>query len=196
MAKLEREGFGLTRLITTPQGGFSLMEVVIVCFLLALLTAIAIPIMDNAIRGSNADSAAQLVAQEFAYARSLAVGTHQPVLVRFDQDTQKISVAPGTGSQRGPFVLPGRMQIQSSALPTATPDNLGSSILGSGDTEDIYFLDNGSAVDDPATNNILSGTVFLEHPNDDAATRRAITLLGGTGRIHIWRYDTETSSWK
>jgi prepilin-type N-terminal cleavage/methylation domain-containing protein len=178
------------------QRGFSLTEMCIACMVMATMAAIAIPMIDNSIRRSKADAAAQLIAQQFAYARSLAIGNHQPVLVQFGPFEQTIAVAPTTDSVRGPFVLPGRMQLQSNAIPPETPDNLGGNVLGAGDAAQLYFLDNGSAVDAIASNNILSGTVFLQHENGDAATRRAITVLGGTGRIHIWRYDTDTNSWK
>jgi Tfp pilus assembly protein FimT len=160
------------------------------------MTAMAIPIMNSAFRGSNADAAAKLISQQLLYARSLAVGTHQPVLVQFESAARTIVVAPGTGSARGPFVLPGKMQLQPDSIDPENPDNLGGNVLGAGGAEQVYFLDNGSAVDSPATNNILSGTIFLQHENGDADTRRAITLMGGTGRIHIWRYDTDTGNWK
>jgi hypothetical protein len=30
----------------------------------------------------------------------------------------------------------------------------------------------------------------------DPRTLRAVTLQGGTGRVHTWRYDPESSGWK
>jgi Tfp pilus assembly protein FimT len=190
-----QEGLSLVK-TNNSQCGYSLVELCIVCGVIAIMALIAIPSMHNAIRGSDADSAAQLVSQQLAYARSLALGSHQPVIVEFDPGTQELVVARGTGSARGPFVLPGHMQIRGTAIPPATPDNLGANVIGAGGVVQIFFLDNGSAVDSPATNNLISGTVFLKHENDDASTGRAITLLGGTGRVHIWRYDTNTSNWK
>jgi hypothetical protein len=97
---------------------------------------------------------------------------------------------------RGPFVLPGRMQLRSSAPTPDTPDSLGGTRLGTGQRADIFFIDNGSAVEDTATNAVCSGTYFLERDDSDPTTRRAVTLFGGTGRIHIWRYDYNTSTWK
>jgi Tfp pilus assembly protein FimT len=178
------------------QYGYSLAELCIVCGIIAIMAMIAIPSMTNAIRGSDADSAAQLVSQQLAYARSLALGSHQPVLVQFAPETQEIVVAPGTGSVRGPFVLPGNMQIKQAAIPPATPDNLGANVIGADGVVQMFFLDNGSAVDGPATNNLISGTVFLQHESGEASTGRAITLLGGTGRVHMWRYDIKTNTWK
>jgi Tfp pilus assembly protein FimT len=181
---------------THSQCGYSLTELCIVCGVIAIMAMIAIPGMHNAIRGSDANSAAQLVSQQLAYARSLALGSHQPVLIQFTPATQEIVVAPGTGSVRGPFVLPGNMQIKQVAIPPSTPDNLGANVIGAGGVVQMFFMDNGSAVDGPATNNLISGTVFLQNESGEAYTGRAITLLGGTGRVHIWRYDTDTNTWK
>jgi Tfp pilus assembly protein FimT len=176
--------------------GYSLAELCIVLAIFATMTIIAIPSMHTAIRGTDADSAAQLVSQQFAYARTLAMGTHQPVLVEFDPDTQGMVVAAGTGSARGPFILPGGMQFRAAAISPATPDNLGSTVIGAGGVVQLFFLDNGSAVDGPTTNNLISGTVFIQNESGETSTGRAITLIGGTGRTHSWSYDAYTSSWK
>jgi Tfp pilus assembly protein FimT len=181
---------------SSSQCGYSLAELCVVCLVMAIMAMIAIPSMHDAIRGTDADSAAQLVSQQLAYARSLALGSHQPVLVQFAPASREMVVAPGTGSARGPFVLPGLMQIKPAQIPPATPDGLGSTVIGAGGITQMFFLDNGSAVDGPATNNLISGTVFLQHQSGDASTGRAITLIGGTGRVHIWRYDTNTNTWK
>ncbi len=162
---------------------------------MAIMAAIAIPTVGEAMRRSDADAAAQIVSQQFSYARSIATSTRQPVLVQFSADDRTVVVAPGTGSQRGPFLLPGRMVFEAAALQPPTPDNLGT-VLGTGENQQIWFEDNGSATDAPGTNAVISGTVFLQHQNGDPETGRAITLLGGTGRVHKWRYDKDTNSWK
>jgi Tfp pilus assembly protein FimT len=195
MTKNQKEGLGLVKM-KNSQYGYSLGEACIVLAIMSIIAMAAIPNLHDAIRGSDADSAAQLVSQELAYARSLALASRQAVVIQFDPDTQEIVVAPGTGSARGPFVLPGGMNIQAAAIPPATPDNLGGNVIGAGGIVQMSFLDNGSAVDSPATNNIISGTVFLLNESGEAYTGRAITLVGGTGRTHIWRYDTHTNSWK
>jgi len=158
--------------------------------------AVAVPIFDGAYRSSNADSASELIAQQLSYARGLAIGSHAPVLLQCNPDGTAMTVAPGTGSARGPFYLPGRMQIQPVASIPDTPDVLGGTLLGVGGHKEMTFLDNGAVVDDPVGNNLCSGTFFLKHQDGDPASSRAVTLLGGTGRVRIWRYDTQTHAWK
>ena len=69
-------------------------------------------------------------------------------------------------------------------------------LLGVGGNTAMSFIDNGSVIDNPTNNNLQSGTFFLQHRNGDPQTRRAVTLIGGTGRTHAWRYDTSNDSWK
>jgi Tfp pilus assembly protein FimT len=178
------------------QSGYSLVELSIVCATAIILLAMAVPLFNVANTRTSADGAAQLIAQELAYARALAIGSHAAVLVQIDSATNTVVVAPGTTSPRGPFPIQGRIRLQAAAIAPDTPDGLNSTVLGTGTKTQLTFLDNGSAVDDPANNNLLSGTFFLQHVNGDPTTRRAVTLVGGTGRVHMWRYDRGSNNWK
>ena len=176
--------------------GFSLVELVIVCAAAVIIMVAAVPLYTAATRRSTVDSGAQLIAQQLNYARALAVSSHANVLVQFTPATNYVVVAPGTGAARGPFPLGTGVELLTTAISPDTPDSLGSVVLGVGANTQLTFLDNGAAVDDPVTNNIRSGTFFLQHNSGDAASRRAVTIMGGTGRIHIWRWDPGASAWK
>jgi prepilin-type N-terminal cleavage/methylation domain-containing protein len=178
------------------QHGFSLVEALIVCTVASILMTMAIPIFNTTMERSNADAAAQLIAQELNFARALAVATHGNILAQFDTSSNSVVVAAGTGSARGPFILPGRVKILTAAPSPDTPDSLGHTVLGSADKNQITFLDNGAAATDGTGTVLCSGTFFLEHKLGDPATLRAVTLLGGTGRARVWRYDPNTTSWK
>jgi prepilin-type N-terminal cleavage/methylation domain-containing protein len=181
---------------TSVYSGYTLTETSITLAVACILMAVAVPIFDGAYRSSSADSAAQLIAQQLSYARGLAIGSHAPVLLESNPDGNAVTVASGTGSARGPFYLPGGMQIQAVASIPDTPDALGATLLGVGGHTEMTFLDNGAVIDDPVSNNLCSGTFFLKHQDGDPASSRAVTLLGGTGRVRIWRYDTQAHAWK
>jgi Tfp pilus assembly protein FimT len=168
----------------------------IVLIATGILAVATVPLYDAAIRSSNSEAAAQLIAQELSYARALAVSSHANVLVQFNRTNRTLVVAPGTGSARGPFSLPVGVQFLTTAPVMDTPDALGSNVLGAGSNNLMTFLDNGSVVDDPVTNNLCSGTFFLQHVNADRSTVRAVTLMGGTGRVHTWRWDESAYAWK
>ena len=99
--------------------GFTLTETLITLAVACILMAVAVPIFDGAYRSSSADSAAQLIAQQLSYARGLAIGSHAPVLLQSNADGNAVTVAPGTGSARGPIYLPGKMRMQ--PLASMTP---------------------------------------------------------------------------
>jgi Tfp pilus assembly protein FimT len=172
------------------------VELVIVCAVMAIIAMAAVPLYTGATRRSSADGGAQVIAQQLNYARALAVSSHASVTVQFDPAANTVVVAPGSGSMRGPFPLGTGVQLLTTALSPDSPDGLGSTVLGVGGNTQMSFLDNGAVVDNIVTNNLRSGTFFLQHNSGDVASRRAVTLLGGTGRIHIWRYDPGSSAWK
>jgi prepilin-type N-terminal cleavage/methylation domain-containing protein len=176
--------------------GFTVVEMMMVLAIGSILAAFSIPLLKTSMDGSNANSAAQLVAQQLNLARAMAIGTHSSVLVRFDSTANSVVIAPGTSSVRGPFVLPGKMRFRTEAPNHDTPDTLGGTVLGTGTRTQLTFLDSGAAATDASGTSLSSGTVFIENSVGDEATIRAVTLIGGTGRARIWQYFPDTTSWK
>ena len=177
------------------QCGFSMIELMMVCAIAVILTVMAVPLYQSNLQISNADSAAQLIAQELRLAKALAVSTNGPVLVKFDPSANAVSVAPATGSARGPFILPGKMMFLKAAAPLDTPDALGAKVLGVDKNTTITFLNNGTVATDESGATICSGTFFLQNENGDVITNRAVTLVGGTGKMRIWKYSPKNTSW-
>jgi Tfp pilus assembly protein FimT len=191
--KMKLKAFIQTVYSPIAQQGISLVETLMVCALATIIMSMAVPMFTTTVEQSNADAAAQLIVQELGYARVLSVGNHGNILVQCDPASNSIVVAPGTGSVRGPFVLPGRMKFRASAPNPDTPDTLGNTVLGKSGNNQITFLDNGSATTGA---DLCSGTFFIENAAGDPKTLRAVTLLGGTGRVRIWRFHPDTSTWK
>jgi Tfp pilus assembly protein FimT len=147
--KMKLKAFIRTMYSPIAQQGISLVEALMVCALATIIMSMAVPMFTTTVEQSNADAAAQLIVQELGYARVLSVGNHGNVLVQCDPASNSIVVAPGTGSVRGPFVLPGRMKFRASAPNPDTPDTLGNTVLGKNGNNQIIFLDNGSATTGP-----------------------------------------------
>src|SRR5262245_55473828 len=126
--------------------GFGLVEVVTTVMVGAILMGVALPIMTGALRRTDADGAAELLAQELAYARGLAVGSRNDVTVQLDPVQSTVIVAPASGSARGPFALRPGMRLLATAPVPDTPDALGGTVLGTGALTQITFRENGAAV--------------------------------------------------
>ena len=182
--------------VNKQQHGYSLVEMLMVVSVASIFAAMAIPTFQTAMEQSDADAAAQVVAQELNFAQAMAVGSHGNILVQFDSAPNSVVVAPGTASVRGPFVFPSNTTFLNSNPVLDTPDALGNTVLGPGNNNTITFLDNGEAATDGTGTNLYSGTFFIEHVNGNPATLRAVTLLGGTGRVHIWQYVPSSNSWQ
>lgn len=75
----------------TPQGGFSLAEMLVVVAILAIVAAIVIPNIGSA-GDSQAVSAASVLKSDIEVARSLALTTQQPHSVLFSPDRQSYKV--------------------------------------------------------------------------------------------------------
>jgi prepilin-type N-terminal cleavage/methylation domain-containing protein len=176
------------------QKGFSLVEVLIVLALVVILAGFAIPMFNNVIGGTQADAAAQLIAQQLNLARTRAIGTLSATTIQVSPSASSITLAPGTTSARGPFPLPGDLSFLSEAPAVDTPDGLGGTLLGAGSRTQVIFINNGAATEDGTPTNLLSGTFFIQRAGSNESLR-AVTLVGGTGRIRIWRFNPAASTW-
>jgi prepilin-type N-terminal cleavage/methylation domain-containing protein len=174
--------------------GFSLTEVMIALAVSAIMMGFAVPMFNHTIGGSQADAAAQLIAQQLSLARIRAIGTQIATTVQIDPNANSILLAPGTTNVRGPFPLPGKMTFISEAPATDTPDGLGGTILGVDARTQVAFINNGAATTDGNGSNLMSGTFFIQR-GGNMETLRAVTLVGGTGRTRIWRFNPANNTW-
>jgi hypothetical protein len=87
------------------------------------------------------------------------------------------------------------MKLLNASALSDTPDALGANVLGVGNNTSITFLDNGTAAIDGSGATVCSGTFFLQNEKGDVITNRAVTLVGGTGKMRIWKYSPKNTSW-
>ena len=88
------------------QSGYSIVEAIIVMSAIGILAVAVVPLYDAAIRSSDSEAAAQLIAQELSYARALAVGSHANVLVQFNPTNRTLVVAQVWALQEGRSAFP------------------------------------------------------------------------------------------
>ena len=92
-------------------------------------------------------------------------------------------------------VLPGDISIgkPSGAAVTALDDGTNNIALSASNQIKITFQQNGSVVD--KNNNTINRTIFIYNARIPQQSAWAISVLGTTGRIKLWRYDSVANAY-
>lgn len=182
--------------------GFTVIELAVTMIIGIALTAMALPLVENAFRHGKADAGLNLVLTQLRVARQLAVDKRRLHRFSVSLGKQEVKVEMlDSGAQWQtlfsnalPEGITFRVEERSPSLANQTPDNLGATQpVSFNGSLTVNFEADGTAVDrfgDPA-NGILY-LAFAGHPD----TARAVTLFGATGRIRGWRLEEVGEQWK
>ncbi len=178
--------------------GFSLIE----ALMAALITCILGGILLLNVRGlkprMDADAAGTQVKNVLRQARDLAVSQRRSIQVEFLNPNQirltRINPSlPNTVLLTETLVNNAQFRLYS-GLPDS-PDAFGNSqAVSFPATTSMNFLPDGTFVN--AAGNPINGSVFLGSEANEASTARAVTILGATGRLQLYRWETPVSTWK
>lgn len=193
------------------QRGFSLIEMLVVVALLIVLGSICFISMIPVLKQQRVNTAYNTVLAAMRLARENAIsqGTSYSVTFSSSVTPHTITVAPtvagGFQGQQSSvtYKLPTDIIFAAiSGLPTAAaavPDGFGGGTTAidfgytgsntTGGLSYVYFCPDGSAQNDTTgkcTGNWDGGVVYLAR-SGEILSSRAVTLWGGTGRIHGWR---------
>jgi prepilin-type N-terminal cleavage/methylation domain-containing protein len=191
--------------------GFSLLEMLTVVALLIVMASITFISMVPVLKQQRLNNAynTTLAAMRQARDNSIAQNTSYSVTFSSSATPNTITVAPAlstgfTGQQTAvTYTLPNDITfLAQSGLPTSAttvPDGFGAGTVAidfgytgsntTGGLNYVYFCPDGSAQNDTTGNcagNWDGGVLYLAR-SGDLLSSRAITLWGGTGRIHGWR---------
>jgi Tfp pilus assembly protein FimT len=170
--------------------GFTMIELAIVVILLMVVSAMALIQLHPTLQQQEANAAMIEVASELRQAREMAITQRRQIQVTFVGTNQialtRLNINPGPV---------GNMQIQApmvymlTAGKGDTPDGFGNTgpivfagIIGGPPT--MMFQSDGTFVNTVGV--AINGTVFLGNPNEPTAAR-AVTVLGATGRIKMYK---------
>jgi Tfp pilus assembly protein FimT len=173
------------------QRGLSLIEMIIVCLLVMVASAIAIPVTTRMIDNAKGDSALVMTATFLQAARNRAVAERRNIVVTFvsDQSMQAERVDPIDLSQEvvDSVTLEGDHKFIRDASVPDTPDKFG---VGSGaiiftGTQPVAFTSDGSLID--TAGDVTNGTVFVAREGVlDSA--RAVSIWGVSGLLRSWKW--------
>lgn len=192
--------------------GFTLLESVVVIGIMMVLMGIAVIQSFGSLESYQANAAADVVVSQLRVARQLAITQRRTVQLWIDSTPEstdnrfhikyQIQPAPQTNEVAGPMVsvpLPGQTQLVLETGVPDTPMNFGNSaavFIGnppvSGGPPIMQFNPTGTFTDNTG-NTLLYGTIFIGIPNQKS-TARAVTIMGGTGRVRAYSYIGGTTS--
>lgn len=192
--------------------GFSIIEMLIVVALIGCLSAMAIPQLISERRLTRSVGLTREIASQMRLARQLAMSQRQAFTFQYDNATKQISII-DHNSNLGPAIFddPGYPNtvnsraisttplaaggLDSSEMTYGIPAGLPTTALDDGtlltgltnDQLNITFQPNGSVIN--LAGNPESLAMFIYNNRAAQSTASAISVLGASGRIKIWRYD-------
>lgn len=189
-----------------------MIETLIVMALIGVLSALAVPQLIAERRLTRSVGVTREILSQMRQARQLAMSQRQAFTFHFNNATKQISII-DHNSNIGPglFADPSYPNTASSStlsstplaqggldsseitygIPTGLPNNaLGDGISMTGlknNQFNVTFQPDGSVID--ASGNPTGFAMFIYNNRAARGTASAISVMGASGRIKIWRYD-------
>jgi type II secretory pathway pseudopilin PulG len=190
------------RRTNNQEGGFSLLEVVVVMAIMMVVLSFAVFASNNVLPSYKADSALNVVLGTLRQAKQTAIAQRRDVQVWIDQNfsgpdqVQHINyqVAPISGDQPQSMVsipLPqGTQMVLEPGVPD-TPMGFGNDaavFIGNveGGPGIMMFRSTGAFTDGNYA--LLNGTIYLGVPGQ-ASTARAVSIMGGVANVQRYAWD-------
>jgi prepilin-type N-terminal cleavage/methylation domain-containing protein len=190
----------------TSERGFSLVEMSVVVMLILIISAMALIAYLPTLQDARFDAAMREVVDQMRQAREYAITNRRYVQVTFPtvvvsgitqyQVVMQVrnDLTAGAGAlnpilSKVPIESPAQYYVFTTA--PDTPDAFGNGAavvfegLTGGPVGGMLFQSDGELVDG-ATYQPINGTVFIGQPGKNS-TARAVTVLGGTGRVRGWK---------
>lgn len=177
------------------EGGFSLLELLVVVGILGTLAAVSIMVSPAFVQHAKAESGITQALDALRVGREAAISQRRNVMIEFIGLTGIRTVRQDIGAN-GTIVgrtvlntveLENNFQFRLEPGVPDTPDGFGSaSAINFGPSPDRMFTSEGTLVDQQG--DVLNGTVFLSIPGDPSSAR-AISIFGATALVRVWRWD-------
>ena len=166
--------------------GYTLIEALLVCAVVAVVTAIAVPVSLAGVDRARGWAGTRFVAAHFVRARAQAVGRGAAVALRFDGDGEHTTLSSFADANRNGVLTrdidAGIDPPLDDPVPFASLFP-GVTITGDGGVRLFSFSPDGTAT---------TGSVYLQSHD---GSRFAVRVLGATARVRIERYVSVRDTW-
>jgi type II secretory pathway pseudopilin PulG len=183
------------------QGGFSLIETIILLACIAIISAFVFISIKNVLPSFKSNSAMNQVIQQMRVARNTAIASRRAVIVNISASagTMQLQQVPPNA---GPAVTLSTVPLTGAqfCLTPGVPDTP----MGFGNSQPVSFVNASNPGATVVITEFLSdgsfgggvgipinGTIFTCIPGNKQSAR-AVTVLGTTGRVRPYRWDGKT----
>ena len=215
MQKLIKRQVNAARSRAMQQAGFSMLELLVVSAMIVVLSGMAAIGIEPVLANNRANKAMYQVVESLRNARMLAMSQNTKVSVQFtadnaimmqlwNNDSGKYEDIVNTGVVLDPSTrLENGYQFTRSGLSNVgMPDNFNNGADYPGDivfdktpvvpanppSRRFVFTADGFLIEDIDTYQPINGTIFIGLPDGSKNLSRAVTVMGATGRISVWRW--------
>lgn len=197
------------------QGGFSLLELIVVCAVMTVVLAIALIELPSTLQNARSDAALREVMEQIRQAREYSIAYRRYIQVSFAtvgsqaqvQIIQRNDLTTGAAAANPvlstvPIQYPMQFTLFTGAgAPPDTPDAFGNANAiefggaNGGPAGGMLFQSDGELVNggtvvagNTGSGTPINGSVFLGVVGQ-SSTARAVTVMGTTGRVHGWKWN-------
>lgn len=185
------------------QSGFSIAEVLIVLFVIAIVVMLALPQINSSRRLFRFSGVQRQVINALREARQHAISQRQQITFKYENAEKRLRLFGGTFGNSGDsnnqiFELTGD-GVVANELIYGRPTGTSVSALGDGtnltslasNAVEITFQKDGSVID--ASNNPLNKALFFYDSSTPDETAFAVSILGAGGRVKVWRFNSSAN---
>lgn len=194
------------------KSGYSMVELIVVIAIVGIATAFAIPQLAASRRLNRSVAVTRELMTQMRYARQLAMSNRQAYTFSFDNVAKTIRII-DSNTVGSALLLDANYPLNSGSSVVATiplntgglstnefrygiPSGLPTTALGDGVSRtpltanrfNVTFQPDGSVIN--SAGNPSSAAMFIYNSAAPNATASAISVLGTTGRIKVWRYSS------
>ena len=193
--------------------GFSLVEAMVAVGIMLTVMAFAMVQSFGSIESYRVNSAMDVVVSQMRVARQLAISQRRNVTVSFSTSTNPQTITYQIVATSGPSATADTYQPPAVTIPIA-PQVSFTQVSGVPDTPMAFGTCSGAGIcigglgggpaimeftsvgqfTDSTGVNTLNGTIFLALPTQ-VNTARAVTIMGGTGRVREYTYTGSVKGW-